>query len=231
MKTVQALAGRFNTTNVVADFWTPLLAYFSAPIDIRPAESGRVLFTVRDLVIRRGDRIAVLGTNGVGKSAFLAALAGAHRTGLRTGSVEPSSRFNANARLAYFNQTMSDLPLSESPFSFISRASDRGDAHVTAALAKAGFSFAQTRRRISDLSYGERTRLCFVAMKMRDHNFYLLDEPTNHLDVEGQEELETQLCETDVTCILVSHDRYFVSAVATRFLEIKNGRAYEVGYV
>ena len=65
-------------------------------------------------------------------------------------------------------------------------------------------------------------------MKLMAPNFYLLDEPTNHLDIEGQEELEAQLDETEVSCIFVSHDRYFTRSAATRFLEIKRGKLVEV---
>ena len=65
-------------------------------------------------------------------------------------------------------------------------------------------------------------------MKLLRPNFYLLDEPTNHLDIEGQEDLEAQLEETDVACLFVSHDRYFTRTAATRFLEIRKGRLVEV---
>ncbi|HUO11928.1 MAG TPA: hypothetical protein VMU37_04145, partial [Caulobacteraceae bacterium] len=77
-------------------------------------------------------------------------------------------------------------------------------------------------------SYGERSRLVFLRMKLVQPNFYLLDEPTNHLDIEGQEDLEAQLEETEVSCIFVSHDRYFTRSAATRFIEIRRGRLVEV---
>ena len=65
-------------------------------------------------------------------------------------------------------------------------------------------------------------------MKLLNPNFYLLDEPTNHLDIEGQEALEAELEETDVSCLFVSHDRYFTRVAATRFVEIRKGRLVEV---
>jgi ATPase subunit of ABC transporter with duplicated ATPase domains len=65
-------------------------------------------------------------------------------------------------------------------------------------------------------------------MKLLKPNFYLLDEPTSHLDIEGQEELEAQLEETEVACVFVSHDRYFTRTAATRFLEIRKQRLIEV---
>jgi len=65
-------------------------------------------------------------------------------------------------------------------------------------------------------------------MKLLKPNFYLLDEPTNHLDIEGQEDLEAQLEYSDVSCLFVSHDRYFTRTAATRFLEIRKGRLVEL---
>ena len=68
----------------------------------------------------------------------------------------------------------------------------------------------------------------FLKLKLLKPNFYILDEPTSHLDIEGQEDLEGQLDESEVACIFVSHDRYFTRAAATRFLEIRKGRLVEV---
>ena len=78
------------------------------------------------------------------------------------------------------------------------------------------------------LSHGERARLVFLKMKLLRPNFYLLDEPTNHLDIEGQEDLEEQLERSDVSCLFVSHDRFFTRTAATRFLEIRKGRLVEI---
>jgi ATPase subunit of ABC transporter with duplicated ATPase domains len=78
------------------------------------------------------------------------------------------------------------------------------------------------------LSHGERARLVFLKMKLLRPNFYLLDEPTNHLDIEGQEDLEAQLESKDVSCLFVSHDRFFTRSVAMRYLEIRKGRLVEI---
>ena len=95
-------------------------------------------------------------------------------------------------------------------------------------LAGAGFPFARIGEPIEVLSHGERARLVFLKMKLLRPNFYLLDEPTNHLDIEGQEDLEDQLGKNDVSCLFVSHDRFFTRSVATRFLEIRKGRLIDV---
>jgi ATPase subunit of ABC transporter with duplicated ATPase domains len=67
-----------------------------------------------------------------------------------------------------------------------------------------------------------------LALRLAEPNFYLLDEPTNHLDIPGQEQLESELCAHDATCVLVSHDRSFVRNVGTRFLMIEGGKVSEV---
>ena len=85
-----------------------------------------------------------------------------------------------------------------------------------------------SREPIGVLSHGERARLVFLKMKLLRPNFYLLDEPTNHLDIEGQEDLEEQLERSDVSCLFVSHDRFFTRTAATRFLEIRHGRLVEI---
>jgi len=95
-------------------------------------------------------------------------------------------------------------------------------------LAQAGFAFARLKEPIGVLSHGERARLGFLKMKLLRPNFYLLDEPTNHLDIEGQEDLEDQLERSDVSCLFVSHDRFFTRTAATRFLEIRRGRLVEI---
>jgi len=95
-------------------------------------------------------------------------------------------------------------------------------------LAGAGFSVEAQARPISRLSPGQKARLGLLALRMAEPNFYLLDEPTNHIDIPGQEQLEVELLAQGATCILVSHDRSFVSAIATRFLLIERGQVREV---
>ena len=137
-------------------------------------------------------------------------------------------RFNPASRLVYFDQSLRDLPLETSPLDYLMAAEGVSERDAIRALAQAGFAFARVRDPVSLSSHGERSRLIFLKMKLLRPNFYLLDEPTSHLDIEGQEDLEGQLEETDVACLFVSHDRYFTRTAATRFLEIRKGRLVEV---
>ena len=130
-------------------------------------------------------------------------------------------RFNPGSRLAVFDQAMADLPMDASLIEYMSQVQGVGEREAIQALIKAGFPHRRMEQAISLLSFGERARLKFLRLKSERPNFYLLDEPTNHLDIEGQEDLENQLAEADVSRVFVSHDRYFTRSAATRFLEIR----------
>ncbi len=137
-------------------------------------------------------------------------------------------RFNPACRLVYFDQTMADLPTKQSILDYVVEADGITEKDAIRQLAGAGFAFARVGEPIGVLSHGERARLVFLKMKLLRPNFYVLDEPTNHLDIEGQEDLEEQLEKSDVSCLFVSHDRFFTRTVATRFLEIRKGRLVDV---
>lgn len=189
---------------------------------------GRDLYRIDRLNVAVGDRIAVLGINGAGKSMLLNALARAWDPAQTHYDGSAAIRFNPAVRMVYFDQAMRDLPLKMTLFDFVASAEAATKTQTNALLAKAGFSHARVSGPIGDLSHGERARLIFLRLKLARPNLYLLDEPTNHLDIEGQEALESQLDEAETTCLFVSHDRHFTRTAATRFLEIRRGRLVEV---
>jgi ATPase subunit of ABC transporter with duplicated ATPase domains len=199
-----------------------------AGLDVAAPGSGRRLIAIDRLAIAAGDRIALLGANGAGKSTLLSALAGAFDPELEHYDSRSPVRFNPACRLVYFDQSMRDLPLDTSILDYIAEAPGVGEKDAVRYLAPAGFPFAKIDEPIGVLSHGERARLVFLKMKLLRPNMYLLDEPTNHLDIEGQEDLEEQLEQSDVSCLFVSHDRYFTRTVANRFLEIRKGRLVEI---
>jgi ATPase subunit of ABC transporter with duplicated ATPase domains len=197
-------------------------------VQIKTPDGARTLVTIDRLAIGAGERVALLGVNGAGKSMLLAALARAYDPNQVHYDGQAAIRFNPACRLVYFDQSMLQLPLESSPLDYLVRTKGATDAQAVGLLAKAGFEYKRIRDPILELSHGERSRLIFLRMKLVAPNFYLLDEPTNHLDIEGQEDLEAQLEETEVSCIFISHDRYFTRSAATRFLEIRRGRLVEV---
>src|SRR5690348_1802454 len=189
---------------------------------------GRKLIGIDRLTVAAGDRIALLGANGAGKSTFLSALAAAYDPAREHYDGTAPVRFNPSSRLVYFDQTMRDLPVKTAILDYVVEAEGVTEKNAVRLLAQAGFSFARIQEPIGVLSHGERARLVFLKMKLLRPNFYLLDEPTNHLDIEGQEDLEDQLEGSDVSCLFVSHDRFFTRTAATRFLEIRTGRLVEI---
>ena len=192
------------------------------------APDGRLLLTIDRLSVAAGDRIALLGVNSAGKTTLLNAFATAFAARSQHYDGAADIRFNPGCRLAYFDQTLGGLPLDESLLGYLVERDGTGERDAIRVLAQAGFEFKRVREPIGLLSQGERSRLVFLKMKLSKPNLYLFDEPTSHLDIEGQEALEAQLEETDVACVLVSHDRWFAKAVATRFLEIRKGKLVEV---
>ena len=196
-------------------------------LDVTVPGSGRKLIGIDRLAIAAGERVALLGTNGTGKSTLLAALAAAYEPGREHYDGQAAVRFNPACRLVYFDQAMSALPVATKILDYVASAEGVTEKEAIRHLAGAGFAFVRVKEPIGVLSHGERARLVFLKMKLLRPNFYVLDEPTNHLDIEGQEDLEEQLEKSDVSCIFVSHDRFFTRTVATRFLEIRKGRLVE----
>ncbi len=187
------------------------------------APDGTALFTVKKFDLFQGDRVVLLGRNGVGKSVFvrmlLKAMSGGEVAGIRA---------SPSIVLGYADQLMSHLPERETPHGYIAGTFRPGDQRATALLAGAGFSVDMQRRPIAQMSPGQKARLGLLALWLIEPNFYLLDEPTNHVDIAGQERLEAEILAHAPSCVLVSHDRSFVAAVATRFLLIDRGRIEEV---
>ena len=170
------------------------------------------------------DRIAVLGRNGVGKSQFVRLL--------RQALAEPDSisgvRASPSVVVGYVDQLMSHLPNTETPHDFISGSFRLGDQRTVSLLAGAGIAVETQRRAIGHLSPGQKARLGLLALRLTEPNFYLMDEPTNHVDIAGQERLELEILAHKATCVIVSHDRSFMRAIATRYLLIQDGAVREI---
>jgi ATPase subunit of ABC transporter with duplicated ATPase domains len=193
-------------------------------LTVTTPDKSRVLYKIEKLLIHPGDRIALLGANGAGKTMLLNAIAATYDPKREHYDSGAAIRFSPSARMVFFDQRMKQLPLDQTPLGYITEDNVMHRSTASAVLAKAGFSYERAQNPIKGLSYGERSRLIFLRMRLLKPNFYLLDEPTNHLDIEGQEDLETQLEEAEVACLFVSHDRFFTRAAATRFLEIRTGK-------
>jgi ATPase subunit of ABC transporter with duplicated ATPase domains len=176
----------------------------------------RVLNDV-SLNLRRGDRLAVIGPNGIGKSTLLKIVMG--RLDADTGTTE----WGHQVYPGYFAQDHREL-LSESTGtveSWLASASPgQSVGWVRAQLGKVLFSGSEVEKKLASLSGGEAARLIFARLTVDRPNVLVLDEPTNHLDLEAIEALVQALARYDGTLIFVAHDRWFVSELASRILEI-----------
>jgi ATPase subunit of ABC transporter with duplicated ATPase domains len=186
---------------------------------------GALLFRIAKLDVRQGDRLVLLGHNGAGKSQLIRLLRRATREPVDGVRISPS------LVLGFADQGMAHLPGDQTPHRFISTQKSVGDAQAIRLLASAGLPLEAQSRPIDRLSPGQKARLGLLALRLVEPNFYLLDEPTNHVDIPGQEQLESELLAQEATCVLVSHDRSFVQAVGTRFLQIANGQITETSEV
>ena len=179
------------------------------------ADEGRPLFSAPDLVLKRGECVAIIGPNGAGKTTFL-------RTIL--GQIPPYAgrlELGASLKVGYFAQAHEDLSPANTLIEEInSVAPTMLPAEVRNYLAKYGFSGDEVFERVETLSGGERGRLALAKLALSDANLLLLDEPTNHLDLNTQEVLQQVLAEYPGTILLVSHDRYLIDALATQIWEV-----------
>lgn len=186
------------------------------------APDGRLLFRTGRLWLSPGDRVVLLGANGAGKSRLMgmviAALDG------RPGPVRVAS----SAVPGVADQALSHLDGDRTPLDAICRRFDVGDQRARALLAGAGMDMARQAMPVAGLSGGQRARLAMLILRLERPNLYLLDEPTNHLDIEGQEALERELQDEEAGCLLVSHDRRFVTNVGNRFWQITGRRLVEI---
>ncbi len=169
------------------------------------------------LTVQRGDRLAIIGPNGIGKSTLLKLMV--ERLEADEGTVE----WGYETHPGYFAQDHRELLAGarEDLQSWLwNHCSGEPIGFVRGRLAHVLFQKDDVAKRVSNLSGGEATRLIFARLSVTEPNVLLLDEPTNHLDLEGIEALESGLAGYDGTVIFVSHDRWLVSRLATRIVEI-----------
>ena len=194
--------------------------------DLAIGYDGKVLATV-NLDIKKGERLAVIGDNGIGKSTLLKTLIGDIRP------ISGDLRFGTNVRVGYFDQRMAQYTSDKTVIN------DYWDMYPTLTETEVrnqlgGFLFTQDEvyKDVSSLSGGERVRLCLAKIFHTLPNVLILDEPTNHMDMIGKETLEAMLSSFAGTVIFVSHDRYFVKKVATQILDMRHDgvKLYPFGY-
>ncbi|HEU5219999.1 MAG TPA: ABC-F family ATP-binding cassette domain-containing protein [Gemmatimonadales bacterium] len=184
----------------------------------------RVLLRGFSSVARRGDVIALVGPNGVGKTTLLATLLGQRAPSTGT------ARLGAGVEAEWFRQDLSQIPVDKTIYDCIADVRpmwNRGA--IQNHLGAFGFSGDEVQRNTGVLSGGERARVALALMTLRSANLLVLDEPTNHLDVESIEAVEDAIEEYEGTVILVSHDRAFLRELSTRVWAFDGGRIEDYG--
>ena len=190
--------------------------------DLAKGFEGRTLFEHFDLHLRAGDRVAIIGPNGVGKTTLLNIIAG--KLAADRGTVA----FGSNVDLGYYDQQQAQLHpdkdvLNELWDDFPRLEVDR----IRGVLALFLLTGDDVFQRVGTLSGGERGRVALAKLMLRQDNLLLLDEPTNHLDMDSREVLEAALDDFEGTLLTVSHDRYFINKVATKVIEMSPEGAVE----
>ena len=174
---------------------------------------ARRLFHDLNLHVRAGERIALLGANGVGKTTLLKILTGRERPD--TGEV----RFGSGVEVGYYDQQQEGLSPDKTVLDEVWDDFPRMEqTPIRNALAGFLFTGDDVLAPVSTLSGGERGRVLLTKLMLRQYNFLILDEPTNHLDMDSREMLETALLGFEGTILTVSHDRYFINRIADRVL-------------
>lgn len=179
-------------------------------------------------MIRRGEKVAVVGVNGAGKSTFLKVLAG------QTDPTSGKADIGASVNIGYFSQHSMDLldPKKTVFESVQDSLPNMGIGIIRNLCAAFLFQGDDVHKRIDKLSGGEKSRVVLATILARPVNFLILDEPTNHLDIQSREILLEALNEFSGTVVIVSHDRYFLRSLVRRVFEIDHGEmtVYEGGY-
>lgn len=183
--------------------------------------------SVVNLDIKRGERLGIIGDNGIGKSTLLKTLVGDIK------ALSGEFKYGVNVEVGYFDQQMAQYSSDKTVLDdFWDEFPTMMQTDVRNALG--GFLFTQDEvyKEVSMLSGGERVRLTLAKIFQRKPNVLILDEPTNHMDLIGKETLEAMLRNFDGTVIFVSHDRYFVKQVATKLLVMttQGAKVYPFGY-
>ncbi|WP_270584157.1 ABC-F family ATP-binding cassette domain-containing protein [Bacillus smithii] len=203
-------------------------------------QSGNEVMRVKDLAIgygrgpvsenihlniNRGESIALVGPNGVGKTTLLKTIIGLLQP------IKGSVQFGTNVEIGYYDQEQANLTSNKTVLHELwDDFPDYNEKEIRTVLGNFLFSGDHVLKTVSSLSGGEKARLALAKLMMKKANFLILDEPTNHLDLDSREVLENALIDYPGTLLFVSHDRYFINRIATKVIELSpNGTTEYLG--
>ena len=198
----------------------------TAPAASLPYEHGvnakdRVILKDVNLLIRHGERVGLIGSNGAGKSVLLRLILGKEQPTNGEIKIGPS------VKVGYYAQEHETLDFNQTLIDAVRLAGNMSESNAVSFLIRYLFTYQQSTQKIGSLSGGERSRLQLALLVLSGANFLLLDEPTNNLDIASAEVLENALNDFNGTVLVISHDRYFLDRTVQRIFALQEGRVSE----
>ncbi len=163
-----------------------------------------------------GEKAALIGKNGSGKSTLIKMILG------QDTNFQGELKLGTSIKIGYISQNIIFEDNEKTVLDYYLEGNNLSETEARSKLAKYGFRQESTFKRIGKLSGGEKVRIILMKLIQKDINFLILDEPTNHIDIDTREILEEALKEYKGTVLFVSHDRFFINAIANRVLNIEN---------
>lgn len=195
--------------------------------DLSIGYPDKIMVNKINLQVNKGDRVAVIGPNGIGKSTLLKTIM--KKLQPKTGSI----KYGAALDIGYYDQELQSLDASKTVLDTIwDRHKMMLERDVRSVLASFLFTAKDIDKTVGQLSGGQKARLTLTVLSLEHNNFLVMDEPTNHLDLEAKEVLEQALQKFDGTLLFISHDRYFINQLSNKIVEVNQQQAtvYEGDY-
>lgn len=170
-----------------------------------------------NIEVSKGDHIAIIGPNGVGKTTLIKTIA------QRQNQLEGEITFGANLQIGYYDQKQAEFKSNKTIIDYVwDQYPTMNEKDIRAILGRFLFVQDDVKKVINDLSGGEKARLQLALLMLQRDNVLILDEPTNHLDIDSKEMLEQALKDFEGTILFVSHDRYFINQLANKVFDLNN---------
>ncbi|MFM2598125.1 ABC-F family ATP-binding cassette domain-containing protein [Vibrio fortis] len=189
-------------------------------LDVKPAFDAAVLLQVIEQQIKSGDRVAIIGSNGSGKSSMLKMLWQSYTQSITN---TENIQFHPRCRLGFYDQSLKQLNDNDALIDSLEGLTDLCEERRKIALISAGFEYNRHSQKVSELSGGERSRLLMLGLSLAEYHLLMLDEPTNHLDIDGKDQLSDTLNQFEGGVLLVTHDRELIENSCNRYWLIKDG--------
>lgn len=190
-------------------------------LNVKAAYGEKVIFENLEIHVRKGERVGLIGANGVGKTTLLKLITKEEKQ--KQGII----KLGSNVKVGYYSQEQGELDTNKTVINQVRDLFNYGEEKARNVLGMFLFKGDDVFKEVALLSGGEKARLSLLCLFLKNPNFLVLDEPTNHLDIPTREIMEEALEAFGGTSVIVSHDRYFLDKVTTRIIEMEKGKLTE----